>query len=70
MTAFTSPRAALSAEVVALSPVALVSGPCALPVAPLAMPAQVIEPAQGLLRRLIAGITPSHPAAPSAGTGH
>lgn len=57
-----APQAALSAE-------ALVSGPCALPQAPLAMPAQVIEAEHGLLRRVLGGLMPFRPAAPSAGAG-
>lgn len=56
------PAAALTAE-------ALVAGPCALPLAPLAMPPQVIEAERGLLRRLLGGLVPHRPTAPSAGAG-
>lgn len=70
MTAFTSQRAALStASDLPISAEALIAGPCALPEAPLAMPPQVIEAERGLLRRLIDGLTPHRPAAPSAGAG-
>lgn len=70
MTAFTSRHAALSAaSALPVSAEALIAGPCALPDAPLAMPQQVIEAERGLLRRLIDGLTPHRPAAPSAGAG-
>lgn len=70
MTALLEPQAARSSvSVAALSPAELVAGPCALPNAPLAMPMQVIEPRVGLLRRLLSGLIPHHPAAPSAGAG-
>ncbi|MGD9918867.1 MAG: hypothetical protein AB7U46_12685 [Paenirhodobacter sp.] len=70
MTAFTSQRVALSsAAALPSSAEALIAGPCALPEAPLAMPPQVIEAERGLLRRLIDGLTPHRPAAPSAGAG-
>lgn len=69
MTALLSPSVALAAESAALSPAALLAGPCALPSAPLAMPPQVIEAEHGLLWRLVHGLIPTRPAAPSAGAG-
>ncbi|HEY0212310.1 MAG TPA: hypothetical protein VGC40_01795 [Paenirhodobacter sp.] len=69
-----APKAASKAvpqDPATMSPADLVAGPCALPDAALDMPQQVIEPAKGLLRRMIdaLGLAPNSSAVSSAGTG-